>query len=330
MSEVTMLHGAQVEETLQIAIDRKIPAIMSYLSANKWHVAKVLLTDLTINRLTVERSILGKKSHPINIQVNQPVGISFKYEYGKSVFDTTVVALEPSPTTSTYENAGQIYPEQPDVSKPVLSGVERVETNQRGGRIILAIPDKIEVIERRSYFRVNVPEPLNVKVTLWHLKNFKLTTMPSEQNCTYYQGKLVDISAGGAQIMIPNPAFAETSALQRLPVDGLHAGRSNSFLKRGQFIGVRFTPMPYETPLIFNGKIRHILPSEDHKNIYLGLQIIGLEASFEGQQVLSRIAEVVERYHQLNLSGPKQLEMRSAVLHHKLTTITQKVPLLCL
>ena len=34
----------------------------------------------------------------------------------------------------------------------------------------------------------------------------------------------------------------------------------------------------------------------------LGLQIVGLEASEEGRQVLSRLAKVVECYHQINQS----------------------------
>jgi len=298
MSKVVMLHGVESEEILQAAIEKKVPAIMSYLSKDKWHVAKVLLTDMAANRLTVEGSGWREKPRPINIQVNQPVGISFKYEYGKFVFDTTVVALEPSPDQ---DRRGQ------------------------GGRIVLAVPDRMEVIQRRSYFRVKVPESLNVNVTLWHRSQTGVTgpgaqdphePRPSEgqheqramsdNSPNYYQGKLVDISAGGAQVMVP---------YQDEAMDGTAScfGTQRPGFKKGQFIGLRFTPMPYERPLMFNAQIRNILPAEDHKSIFLGLQIVGLEASAEGRQVLSRITGVVERYYQLNLSSAKQLDMQTGL-----------------
>jgi len=286
MSKVIMLHGAESEEILRSCIDKKVPAIMSYLSKDKWHVAKVLLTDLSADRLTVEGSGWGEKPRPINIQVNQPVGISFKYEYGKFVFDTTVAALEPSPSQ---DRRGQ------------------------GGRIVLAVPDRMEVVQRRSYFRVKVPESLNVNVTLWHRSQTWVSRLgsrdPQERRAArespnYYQGKLVDISAGGVQVMVPHQDGAIDSAAgsfdtQRPP------------FKKGQFIGLRFTPMPYEMPLTIAAQIRNILPAEDQKSIYLGLQIVGLEASAEGRQVLSRITSVVERYYQINLSSAKQLDMQT-------------------
>ena len=78
-------------------------------------------------------------------------------------------------------------------------------------------------------------------------------------------------------------------------------GGASDFHK-GQFLGVRFTPMPYEMPLLFNAQVRSVLPTADHAGLCLGLQIVGLEASEEGRQVLNRLAKVVECYHQLNQS----------------------------
>jgi len=96
MNKVMLLRGDEPEKILQTAIDKKVPAIMSYLSKSKWHVAKVLLTGLVEDRLSVNSAAPQKKQHPLNIQANQPVGISFKYEYGKFVFDTTVLGFESS------------------------------------------------------------------------------------------------------------------------------------------------------------------------------------------------------------------------------------------
>ncbi len=257
MNEVVMLRGSEPRRILQTVIEKQVPAIMSYLSKRKWHVAKVVLTGLGASRLNV-RILPRKKPHPINIRVNQPVGISLKYEYGKFIFETKVVSLEPSSDTTS------------------------------GGTMMLAVPDRIEIVQRRSYFRVAVPNSLKVNVLLWHRgQQNDDSRLPPEH---YWQGGLIDISAGGAQVAIDveqKPDFND-----------------------GQFIGMRFTPMPYETPLMFNAQIRNILPTANGKSICLGLQIVGLEASAEGRQVLSRLVGVVERYYQINQSSAKQQDMR--------------------
>jgi len=262
MNEVAMPHGVEPREILQTITEGKSPAIMSYLSGGKWQVAKVSLTKLGANRLDV-LVLPGTKARPINIQVEQPVGISLKYGYGKFIFETKVIGLEPSP-----EETG-------------------------GGTIALAVPDRIEVIQRRSYFRVAVPRSLKVNVLLWHrCRAADGKQMPPSH---YGQGRLVDISAGGAQVAIA-PAAGPQAAGPRF--------------RKGQFVGLRFTPMPYEMPLMFDAQIRSVLPTVDRNNICLGLQIVGLEASPEGHEVLQRLCSVVERYYQISRSGAKQQDFR--------------------
>jgi len=289
MNEAVMLHDAEPREILKAVIEEQVPAIMSYLSKNKWHVAKVLLTNLGANRLSVE-IWPREKPLPININANQPVGVSIKYGYGKFVFDTTVVGLELS-------------------RGPAQQG--------QSGTIVLEVPDRIEIVQRRSYFRVDVPGALKVNVLIWHrglnrVPNPKLCDMEDqEDNCDetgdkrrdYYKGKLVDISAGGAQIAVDTAQKPD--------------------FRKGQFIGLTFTPMPYEKPLILDAQIRNILPTADDKNICLGIQLVGLEASTEGRQVLQRLCNVVEHYFQINQSGAKHHEMKGAPHTEKALTESQ-------
>jgi len=270
MNEVVMLRGAEPRKILLTVIEKKVPAIMSYLSKGKWYVAKVLLTDLGACRINVKLSPT-KKPHPINIRIDQPVGISLKYGYGKFVFETKVVGLEPSGDGTS------------------------------GGTIVLALPDRIELVQRRSYFRVDVPKSLKVNTLLWHRVQKEADPKHNKGRpetdgdgqvpaSHYWQGRLVDISAGGAQVAI--------DAAQR------------EEFKIGQFIGLRFTPMPYETPLMFNARIRNILPTADGESMCLGVQIVGLEASFEGRRILQRLCNVVERYYQINQSSVKQQDFQ--------------------
>lgn len=274
MNDVMTPYGVDVEKTLQVGIDEKTSAIMSYLSKDKWHVAKVQLTDLAGDRLRVESTNSSSKKRPINIRLEQPVGISFKYGYGKFVFETVVKDLEPS------------------------SGAQA--NREQGGTIVLAIPEKIEVIQRRSYFRVSVPESLKVQVLLWHrhgsLRDKHHLNDPGCEMKDCCHGRLVDISAGGAQV-----AVASETKTKRTD------------FRTGQFVGVRFTPVPYERPIVFSAQIRNILPTADGKSDSLGLQIVGLEASAEGREVLTRLIDVVEQYYRMNQAASKQQEVQPVV-----------------
>ncbi|MBN2590739.1 MAG: PilZ domain-containing protein [Sedimentisphaerales bacterium] len=280
MNEMVTLREEQSEKVLQTVINEKTPAIMSYSSRGKWHVAKVVIVDLTDGNLKIDSLHSNKKQYPINIQVDQPVGISFKHNYGKFVFDTIVKNLEPSFGQSTECNSG--------------------------GTIVLACPETIKVVERRSYYRVEVPESLKVKVLLWHRSakydSISDTNSRQEQNCEYCQGKLMDISAGGAQIFAP----LKNEKSESEPNDSTITNVEDLNFKKGQFIGLRFTPMPYETPITLSAQIRNVLPTEDGKGLSIGLQIVGLEASPEGHQVLSRLIGVVGKYYKLNQNGAKQ------------------------
>jgi hypothetical protein len=266
MSEIVMLEGHESQSVLRTVVEGQAPAIMSYLSKDKWHVAKVLMKDLADGKLYVEGCRPSKRPHPVNIRVHQPVGVNFKHAYGKFVFDTNVVALEPS-------------------TDP-----------EAGGTIVLAMPDRIGVVQRRSYFRVNVPESLKVNVVIWH----RTSQRRSKEATTYFEGRLMDISAGGAQIIMPLKGAGENAA----------SAVGESEFRKGQFIGARFTPMPYETPLMFTAQIRNVLPTADGGGLCLGLQIVGLEASDEGREVLARLAAVVDRYYQMNQSGARGQDAR--------------------
>ncbi len=269
MSQIITLRGAEPRKLLEAFVEKEIPAVMSYLSKGKWHTVKVTPTALGSEKLTVAISP-GRKSCPMNIRVEQPVGVSLKYEYGRFIFESKVV------------------------------GFEMPATSNSGGLLALAMPDRISVLQRRSYYRVEVPKSLKVNVTMWHrcyADGDKQTTCGefAESSRTtpthYWQGRLVDISAGGAAVSIDTEQKPD--------------------FRKGQYIALRFTPMPYETPLMFNAQVRTVLPTADEKCICLGLKIVGLEASAEGREILSRLIEIVQRYYQMNRSPASLQDMQT-------------------
>ena len=259
VNEVVMLNGAESRRILQSIVEKKIQAAMCYLSRGKWHVAKVLPVRVDDNGLAVVilpatplapdgvHQLSEWKPRPVNIHIGQSVGASLKYEGGKFVFETKVADFEFLPAAT-------------------------------GGVIMLELPEQMELISRRSFFRVRIPEKLNIEVDIRH-RSFRQNSQPEKS----WQGRLIDLSAGGLQIAVPilqGPDFSE-----------------------GQFVQAGFSPLPSETPLEFSAQIRDILPTADGLCLCYGLQIVGLEASKEGRTTLARLAGTTELFHELNRSN---------------------------
>ena len=53
-AQLAILYGADCQKILQNVVAKRTPAIMSYLSRGKWHVAKVQLTALCEDKLSAE------------------------------------------------------------------------------------------------------------------------------------------------------------------------------------------------------------------------------------------------------------------------------------
>lgn len=295
MNEVAMLRGNEPRKILQTVIEKKVPATMSYLSKGKRRTAKVLLTNLGANRLDIQLSPTKKSSasrktnkgkkrkpHPTNIQVNLPVSILLKYGYGQFTFETVVIGIE------------------------LPSELPTEHTQQENPTIVVAVPDRIEIVQKRNFFRVSVPDSLKVNVTMWHCYIDKQpktqqakTQIPDDQmkpSEHYWQGKLVDISAGGMQIVVDTEQKPD--------------------FKKGQFLSLRFTPIPYETPLILNARIKNILETADGRNMCLGLQIVGLKTDPQGQQILRRLCHIAEYYYQINQYSTRQKDFQATNLPH--------------
>jgi len=237
----------ELTEVLNAVIDERAAAVMTYPSKGKWHTTKVVLTELSRKSLMVE-VISRTAMQSMETQIDQRVGISFEHGYDKFILESVVAGFEAS-----------------------------VKTGARG-KIVLELPGRAEKVQRRNFFRVPVPKRMKVNTLFWHQRHHDEPIETPAEN--YWQGRLVEVSAGGMQIAVSE---------QRRP----------SF-KAGQFVGLQFTPMPYEKPLLLEGRIRRIAESTDRQRLYLGLQIIGLEASPEGRQQLRRLCSVIESYSHIN------------------------------
>ena len=253
MSAVKIMNNVEPRELLQKAVQQKTQAIVSYAGSGKMHISKVTLENLGAEILEAEISP-RKDPHPMNIRIGQKMAMSIKYGYGKILFDTFIINLMPS------------------------------ENGDSGGRLILSIPRKIQIIERRNYYRVQVPQNLSVSVKLSHRKTVNHRYPANSDH--FWLAQLIDISAGGLQLAIDTEL--------------------KEAFKAGQFLDIEFCPLPYEQPLTLNTQIRNILPTADNDHLCMGLQTVSLEMSDEGREKLVRICNIVEQYNQMNSNNGKE------------------------
>lgn len=175
---MTKLCDAEPRKILELMIAERTGAILSYTSRDKWHATDVMPVRMGANCLYFEIAP-HKKSYPMNISIGQQVGISVKYDYGKIIFESTVISLEPSPNKIG------------------------------GGIVVVETPATIKTVSRRNYFRVAVPKSLDIKVEMRRHGQHRLQDPKSDVS---WEGELVDISAGGLQVALEasnKPPFKE-------------------------------------------------------------------------------------------------------------------------
>lgn len=238
-------------EALSEAIGQKTTTRMCHMAGGMWIRNDVMLFELADSGVVIQ-TLEGNTAHLDNLQVHQPVGISFQIDHEKYIFDSIILGFESTLATG-------------------------------GGRILIEIPEVIEKMPRRAYERQPVPSNLNVQALFWHRGYCDGTTcVPTE---SYWQGQLTNLSAGGCQIAVP------------LTI-------SDCF-RANQLIGLQFTPMFYQKPILVEAQVIHLRPEKSEGKVYLGVEFLGLEVSIDGRTILHRLSEVVEEYAKLNNASPE-------------------------
>ena len=254
MSELQVLTNADVTHILQCVIDAGNEGVMSHLARGKWHICEVVFKTLTPYTIHVEAK-RQEKSIPLDLAINQPVGISVRHEFKKYIFEAVVV------------------------------GFESCVNDSCGGKIVLDLPGKIECMQQRAYLRAAVPTDLNVKALFWHRGYMDDTEEAPPEN--YWQGRVVDLSAGGLQIAVDveqGPNF-----------------------RVGQLVGLQFTPMSHQKPILLEAQVKHLAEKAEGKQLYVGVEFLGLEMSGEGREKLRRIIDIVSEYEKQDTT-PKQVD----------------------
>lgn len=256
MNDVEILKSEELREVLEKAVQKNTAAVLSHLSKGQWHTTNIALRAMTGHTLHVE-TIEQESPHPVNIEINQPVGLCIHQEFNKYIFETVVIGFETS------------------------------KSQTKGQRILLDLPESIDRMQRRAYNRTQVPKSLNVRVLFWHRGYSDESRQVPLEN--YWQGSLLNISAGGIQIAVDfdqKPNF-----------------------KIGQLVGLQFTPMSYQKPIHVEGQVRHIAQGVEGQKFCIGIEFIGLEASGQGRRKLRRIINTINNYEKKNRRRGKKPEV---------------------
>ena len=245
MENSEILKKQQIPETLN-ALKRTETALnLSFCISGKWKTTQAIIMETGEHSILIKLQSDAKKQ--ISLKIDQPVGLNCIIEHEKFVFESKIVEAE------------------------------NLETKL----ISLQMPEKIEKLSRRSYIRVSVPVSLVIKVMFWHRGYDDDKDITPSQD--YWQGQLLNVSAGGMMIAIDKD-------------------RQQDF-QPSQLIGLQFTPMPYEKPILLEALIRHKEADPDTGDIHLGMQFLGLEASAKGRKKLRYLTDLIKDYEAINNSS---------------------------
>ena len=234
------LNYSEIKSLFSEAQQQKPPIIGSIVVDGKWQIIELHMHGCSGDHINLSTQYPCDK-----IKRDHPIGISIHLGHFKYLFGSTVAATE-------------------------LQGSSWC--------ILLNRPDSVERIQRRVYHRQPIPTDTTVKVMFWH--RGYLDDWENEPAENYWQGTLLNLSAGGA----------------RFEIEIEH----KDHFRMGQLLGMQFTPMSYQKPLLLESHVKYTEEQSDTRHFRIGVEFLGLEASPEGRQLLDRILDVIGQYEVMN------------------------------
>ncbi|NLX06773.1 MAG: PilZ domain-containing protein [Phycisphaerae bacterium] len=136
---------------------------------------------------------------------------------------------------------------------------------QQETAFVLAWPEGLQEMQRRHFYRAAVPDQFDLAVKIWDSVP-AIGQTPTAPPLAV--GKLIDVSAGGAQIELPTDA--------RIQVD------------RGYLLEIEL-PTP-EQPVLVQARSRHTDGQAPPGASRFGMQFLSLDYSPRGQETMMRLA----------------------------------------
>jgi len=239
----------QIREVISEAANRRVPAAMTFRGGGQWIQLHSRIIAADQERILLEIPTDGDGT-PYELSPADRVGIAFKLKHHKYICMVTVAG----PQALSLDDGSDIQ--------------------------VLAIcwPDQMQRIQRRAFFRAQVPRSRLVRVSFW-LGGQEAEPDGTTPERPVFTGRVTNISAGGFE--------ARTS-------DNL-----SPIIEGGYLVGVRISFGPGGKGLFADARIRHIVPEDDQ--FVVGLQFVGLEQTDKGKDALRLIGAKVTEFQRLGL-----------------------------
>jgi c-di-GMP-binding flagellar brake protein YcgR len=233
-------------EIFDRAVEERALAVLTLQDGQQWFTFKSRFLERDPKARFFVLDYQAEPGEPLPaIAPGQYIGVSFRQKSRKFLFATVV------------EAKGQFV----------------IGERQTVPAIRYRWPDSLTELQRRAYFRTQVPPNVPLTATLW-AGGVQAWARSGETALQAITGDVIDLSCGGALIRlhVPNPpAWAE-----------------------GQTLGVELYLPDRRTPIRVDTRYRGSRPDENGA-ITTALQFIGLELAVDGRVVLERLAKSVEQ-----------------------------------
>ena len=243
MGQLVTFTAAIRDEAILEAIEKQTPAIITVPTANRWITMKTRITkaDRAGGVVALANPLPEEGQPPAALTPGHCLSLSFRRGHRKCMSMCVVVA----------------------VSETVADEA-----------IVIRWPEQLLAVQRRAFFRAEVPAGMNVQAKLWRGGRAKRRLVAIGQWPSIV-GQLTDCSAGGMRIEVDASVDPE--------------------IQVGEPVAVEFSPLKEVGQICLDANFRYRLPMSSGK-VALGLQFVGLESSAAGRQMLLVLGQVSAEY----------------------------------
>ncbi len=245
MPLIQELNRAQIDKCLTEAICRHVPVSLTCYIGGAWYNLRTGIIKQSSEWLWITYPN-GNGSPLPEMTKGMVLGLAFKLGHHKHIFSTRI------------EADCRIQPEE----------------GQKVHAVCVPTPAKMQRVQRRAYYRVEVPRNRSVLASFW------LGGQEGDKSLKW-EGWVTNISAGGFQVRMSSRAAPQLSA--------------------GDIVGVRIEVGQEFESVLADAQFRNFLndPASDDGVVRLGFQFLGLNESPRGRRTLYRVGRIVRGFQRV-------------------------------
>ncbi len=247
MSQLIKIESDRRDDILTEAADRQVPVVLSRQVGHCWatYKSRFLRGDSAGRFIVLAHPLPDPGQAPPELAPGERIGLTFRRGHKKCM-----CALE----------------------------IDKLVTFEQNGMTVAGFqvpwPDKLQELQRRIYFRANVPAGRHIEVKVWEA-GMVAERPDSWQAMPHHTGLLQNVSAGGCRVIL----------------DAIRDPQ----LETGDSVRIQFQPDPRSEPLTIEAMFRHGDEMPQRK-LSLGFQFVGMELSAQGRDMLQALARVVSTF----------------------------------